>query len=125
MTDIREFVLVSFFGLIAFVCAFVIYSLVVPPFTDAEIQQSLVDTWQVNAIITTACLVVVLAVGALSALLSWRGSPLAKRLSVGSVALSLATVGLLVLSHAALTERTTKLTGQEFGGILGLGLGPI
>ncbi len=68
---------------------------------------------------------VVLAVGALSALLSWRGSPLAKRLSVGSVALSLATVGLLVLSHAALTERTTKLTGQEFGGILGLGLGPI
>jgi hypothetical protein len=125
MANIREVILVSFAGLLAFACAFSIYSLIFPPFTDAEIQQSLVDTWGVNAIITTAGLAVALPAVALSALLSWRGTRLAKRLFITSVMLSAATAGLLVLAHATLTERTTRLTGQEFGGILGLGLGPI
>jgi peptidoglycan/LPS O-acetylase OafA/YrhL len=125
MTEIRELILMSLAGILAFACAFAIYSLVAPPFTDAEIQQSFVDTWEVNAIITTASLAIVLVAGALSALLSWRGSRVAKRISVASVALSVAAACLLVLSHATLTERTTQLTGQEFGGILGLGLGPL
>ena len=125
MSEIREVILVSFAGLLAFACTFAIYSLVVPPFTDAEIQQSFVDTWGSNAIFTKAGLAVVLPAGALSALLGWRGTPLAKRLSITSVVLSIATAGFLILSHAMLTERTTRLTGQEFGGMLGLGLGPI
>ena len=125
MTEIREVILTTFTGLLTLACVFAAYSLVVPPFTDAEIQQSFVDTWGISAIITAAGLAVVLVAGALSALLSWRGSRLAKRLSIASAALSLAAAGLLVLSHAVLTERTTALTGQEFGGILGLGLGPI
>ena len=125
MTELREVILVSFAGLLALVCVFAIYSLVAPPFTDAEIRQSFVDTWEVNAIVTAAAVAVALVAGVLSALLYWRGSRLAKRLSVVSVALSIAATGLLILSHACLTERTTRLTGQEFGGILGLGLGPI
>ena len=125
MTKIREVILVSFSGLLAFACAFAIYSLIFPPFTDAEIQQSLVDTWGVNAIITTAGLAVALLAIALSALLSWRGTRVAKLLFITSATLSAATASLLILGHATLTERTTRLTGQEFGGILGLGLGPI
>jgi hypothetical protein len=125
MPEIREAILVSFVGLLVFACAFAIYSLAFPPFTDAEIQQSFVDTWGVNALITTAGLAIVLLAGVLSALLIWRGTPLAKRLSIMSVTLSIVATGLLVLGHAKLTERTTMLTGQEFGGILGLGLGPL
>lgn len=125
MKEIREVVVVSLAGFLALVCAFAIYSLVVPPFMDAEIQQSFVDTWGINALVTTAGLVIVVVAGALSASLGRRGTRLVKRLSLTSVVLSVAAAGLLVLSHAMLTERTTRLTGQEFGGMLGLGLGPI
>lgn len=125
MTELRELTIAIFAGLAACICAFAIYSLLIPPFTDAEIQQSFVDTWEVNAVITAVALVVVLATGALSALLSWRGSRLAKRISIAGVVLSVSAAGFLILSHSALTERTTQITGQEFGGMLGLGLGPI
>jgi hypothetical protein len=125
MTQLRVAILIGFIGLFAIIGVFAAYSLVFPPFTDAEIQQSFVDTWGVNAIITIVGLAVVLSAGGLSALLSWRGTSLTKRLSIAAVMLSITAAGLLILAHAALTERTTKLTGQEFGGILGLGLGPI
>jgi hypothetical protein len=125
MADIREVTLIGFAALLASLCAFAIHSLFFPPFTDAEIQRSLVDTWGVNTIITTAGLAVAFLAGTLSILLSWRGTRLVKHLSITSVTLSAAAAGLLVLYHATLTERATMLTGQEFGGILGLGLGPI
>jgi hypothetical protein len=125
MAQLREVILSSLAGLLALACVFAIYCFLVPPFTDREIQQSFVDTWQVNAIVTSVALSIVVPAGVLSALLSWRGTRLAKRLGLVSVSLSAVTVALLVLSHAALTERATRLTGQEFGGILGLGLGPL
>src|SRR5690606_11471591 len=97
MTELRVAILVGFIGLFAIVGALAVYSLAFPPFTDAEIQQSFVDTWGASAIITIAGLAVVLPVGALSALLSWCGTSLAKRLSVAAVTLSIAASGLLVL----------------------------
>ena len=125
MTELREVLLASLAGLLAIAFAFAVYGFLFPPFTDHEIQQSLVDTWEVNAIVTTAALALVLPASVLAALLIWRASRLAKRLGIVSIALAIFTTVLLILSHAALTERTTRLTGQEFGGALGLGLGPL
>jgi len=125
MTELREVLLSSLTGLLAIVCAFALYGFFFPPFADAEIQESFIDTWQVNAILTAAALGISVVAGALSALLSWRAKGLSKTLAVAAAALCVISVGLLFFNHAALTSRTTELTGQTFGGAFGLGLGPL
>ena len=124
MSELREILIASLTGLVAIVLALAIYGFLVPPFTDLEIQESFVDTWQVNALFTTAALAVALPAGVLSALLSWRGSRLSKLLAAWSIVLTVLATLVLVANHAELTKRTTRLTGQEFGGLFGLGLGP-
>ena len=124
MSELREVILASLAGLLTLILAASAYLVFGESLTDSEIRQSLVDTWQVNAVLTFGALCIVVPAGLVAALLSWRGTRLAKRLSMTSVGISILTVGLLIGSHALLTERTTRLTGQHFGGLLGLGLGP-
>ena len=125
MTELREVLLSSLTGLLAIVCAFAFYGFLFPPFTDAEIQESFVDTWEVNAVLTAVALGVSVVAGALTVLLSWRAKGLSKTLSLAAMALFAMSVGLLLFNHSALTTRTTELTGQTFGGAFGLGLGPL
>ena len=125
MSELREALLASLAGLLAislviFVCFFLGSS-----FTDQEIQESFVDTWEVNAVLTVIALCVVLLLGSLAALLSWRPTGLARRLALAAAGLFILNVAFLIGNHAVLTERTTRLTGQEFGGFFGLGLGLI
>jgi uncharacterized membrane protein len=122
MAKPREMILASTAVLLAIACSFAVYGFLVPTFTDHQIEESLSDTWEVSAIFTIASLAIVLLTGLVSVALGWRGSRSAKRLSIVSVALSLLTAVLLVSSHATLTERASKLTGQEFGGAFDLGL---
>ena len=125
MSELREVILASLAGLLALSLAVCAYFFLGSTITDQDIQLSIVDTWEVNATLTFGALCIVVPLGFLAALLSWRPSHLAKRLSLACACLCILNVFLLVGNHALLTERTTRLTGQHFGGVLGLGLGPI
>jgi hypothetical protein len=95
--------------------------LVIPPYSDEEIRSSWVDTWEVHAWWT------ILVVG-FSALVAALGLPLAvwgrelatRRFARLVVALCVAAAILAVASHATLTSRTTRLTGQTFSRFYGL-----
>ena len=125
MSELREIILASLAGLLGLSLVVCAYFFLGSPITDQDIQQSIVDTWEVNATLTLGALCIVAPLGLLAALLSWRPSHLAKRLALACVCLCILNVVLLVGNHAVLTERTTRLTGQHFGGFLGLGLGLI
>jgi hypothetical protein len=120
MEQVRVVLLSIVLALVALLCAYGAHDFFFPPYTDAEIELSFVDTWEVSALITALALVLLAPLTLLSALLRWGGSALAKRLSSISLALAIVAGGLLIASHIALTERTTRLTGQDFGGFYGL-----
>ena len=125
MSELREVLLVTIAGLLAISLLVFAYLFLGQTFTDAEIQESIVDSWEVNATLTAIALAIVIPLGLLAVPLLWRPTLLAKRLAIACAALCILNVALLVGNHAVLTERTTRLTGQHFGGALGLGLGPI
>ena len=103
-------------------CAFVFagFGLLFPPSSDREIQASFVDTWEAHAFSTAVILSALSAMGVVSALLAWGGSRGAKRLAIAAVAFSISSAALFLAAHIELTERTTRLTGQTFGGFYGL-----
>ena len=125
MSELREVLLVSLAGLLAIALAVCAYFFLGSTFTDQEIQQSIVDSWEINATLTVIALFIVIPLGLLAAPLCWRPTRLAKRLALTCAVLCILNVVLVVGNHVALTARTTRLTGQHFGGIFGLGLGPI
>jgi len=125
MSELREAILASLAGLLAISLVIFVLFFLGSSFTDQEIQESFVDTWEVNAVLTVIALCVVALLGSLAAILSWRTTGLAKRLALAAAGLFVLNVAFLIGQHAFLTERTTRLTGQEFGGLFGLGLGPI
>ena len=120
MTRLREVALVYLVVILAIVCILAVYEIFFPPYTDAQIQASFVDTWEVHALGTAAILLLVLMAAVVAPALAWGCSRLGKKLAVVSVALAGTSAALLITSHAALTERTTALTGQSFGGFYGL-----
>jgi len=87
-----------------------------PPFTNQEIQRSLADTWEVAALATLKILVVLAVSVVVSAVLVWRK---AGRLAITALVLSLLAGAVTIYNHAALTNRTTQLTGQKFAGFYG------
>jgi uncharacterized membrane-anchored protein len=92
-----------------------------PPFTDQEIRDSLVDTWEPSAWVTLLALVVLGAVAFVS-LVVLLFAKLRATGTMTAVTLVLAVIGGLLAyrNHVVLTERTTALTGQTFGRFHGL-----
>ena len=91
------------------------------PYTDAQIQASIVDTWDPEALMTIvllSLLAFLLLLSVLLWLLSFRSN--ARWPACAAVAASLGSACLVFASHAAFTVHVTKLTGQTFGPAFGL-----
>jgi len=108
-------------GLSLLACIYGVISLIDPPYTDQEIRASLVDTWEPEAIVTSwlLCLLILCLVLSLGL---WLRSVTAKARALTSAAVTLSILGgsLIFASHAALTVRVTRLTGQTFSALYGL-----
>jgi hypothetical protein len=91
-------------------------------YSDAQIQASVVDTWEVSALFTLIVMGFsgVVALSSLAILHYSRGSRAVRRLALATLVLSVVAVSVGLSAHVALTLRTTALTGQEFGGFYGL-----
>ena len=92
-----------------------------PPFTDAQLQASLVDTWEVATSTTRVFAFVFLGLGAICVVLARRATDARTRIAAYLAALfSLLTIALFLRNHIVLTQRAAALTGQEFGPLYGL-----
>jgi hypothetical protein len=120
MSYLRYSFLASLIAFLTGVLCFAAHDYFYPPFTDAQIKASFVDTWEAHAVGSVAILILVLFATCISAALAWGATRLAKRLAGTALALGFADAVLLFASHASLTARTTALTGQTFGGFYGL-----
>jgi hypothetical protein len=120
MERLRVALLAAFVAVAAIAFAFAGYGKLSPAFTDLEIQASFVDTWGVHALFTLGSSALLLACALFSILLGLGASRTAKRLAVVSAGLAGVAVVLLIATHIELAERTTRLTGQTFGGFYGL-----
>jgi cytochrome bd-type quinol oxidase subunit 1 len=103
------------------VLVYAAYALVHPPYSDYQIKASIADTWQAEAFFTFVLLIAIALTALLSLVFRWRsGDRRIRRLSALAVLLCTSSSALLIYSHIVLTERTTRLTGQSFGGFYGL-----
>ena len=116
----REILLILLCLLLFAAGFFAVNELTNSPYSDAQIRESLVDTWQANAIFTMFAFALLLFSIVSAAVLGFRHTRTAKRLSITAISAPIAIASILVVSHAKLTERTTGLTGQEFGRFYGL-----
>jgi hypothetical protein len=95
--------------------------LVVPPYSDQELSGSIVDTWEVHAwwtfLVIGFCAFVTLCASVFAFWGYEYGTRRVGRLVAG---LALAAAVLAYASHAVLTVRTTRLTGQTFSRAYGL-----
>src|SRR5688572_29572502 len=81
-------------------CIYGAYALFNPPYSDYEIKASIVDTWQVEALITVVLLVAIAFAALLSLVFRWRsGDRQIRRLSALAVLLCISSGGLLIYSH--------------------------
>jgi bacteriorhodopsin len=87
------------------------------PYSDADIQASLVDTYEASAWgFLVVCVVGLVGIAA-AALVRFVGhSPVRRRIAVLQVVLLLACIALAGWQHHSLMKRTTELTGQTFEG---------
>ena len=91
------------------------------PYTDVEIQASIVDTWGVEALNTKFYLAFTLFLLIVSAILLLKIK--ARHIRVVSqinIGVGVSTLITQVVSHTLFTNRVTELTGQTFGGMWGL-----
>jgi len=91
------------------------------PYTDAQIEASIVDTWEPEALITSVLLGLLAFLVLLSVLLwlfSFRSS--ARWPASAAVAASLGSACLVFAIHAAFSIHVTELTGVTFGPVFGL-----
>jgi len=118
MTRVLSYSLLALLLLIALQAA---YGLVESPYSDQDIANSLVDTWEVHAWWTLAVLGFLALVAFFALPLAFMGHEKSTRQYARRV-LGLAVVAAILAysSHAALTARTTRLTGQTFGAFSGL-----
>lgn len=91
-----------------------------PPFTDAQISNSLVDTWEPRALVTAIVLALLFA-GALfaGAVLAFGRASLRRRSSAALLAI-VAAVSLELAGHILLSSQVTRATGQTLGAFYGL-----
>lgn len=102
------------------VSASAVKDLIWSPYSDQELIE-LVDSWEVYAGFTILVLVLMTGVAAVStAAAVWKGDRRRRRLALATLVVAVAAAGLQTWSHAALTKRTTRVSGQTFGGFYGL-----
>src|SRR5262245_52306998 len=93
-----------------------LFTLLTPDYTDEQIRQSFVDTWEPSAVVT----LVVLSVLAFFALLAlvvgiFTKGRAERLLAAAAILLTLGAASLEYWNHSTLTDRTTAITGQQFG----------
>ena len=120
MTSNRSIFLLFLILALLAIGAFGAHDLLVPPFTDEEIQASFVDTWEPSAWLTLFLLAVISTALVLSLVLACFSSGSARRLSVFASVVAVLSGALVLSAHASLAERVTRLTGQTFGAFYGL-----
>ena len=121
MNTLRAPLLYVAVAVLAVMCLYGAYTVVNPAFSDQEIRASIVDTWQAHALFTFFALIGITIVGVLAVALAFSTrEQLVRRLAVLAVLLAASSSALVLYSHIALTERTTRLTGQSFGYFYGL-----
>src|SRR5262245_4807652 len=102
-------------------CVWGLYEWLVPPFTDQEIRDSFVDTWEPSAWTTLLALAMLGTVTLISLFIlpftRQRGTRVTTAITL---LLSLVACSVVYRNHVALSERTTALTGQTFGRFHGL-----
>jgi hypothetical protein len=91
-----------------------------PPYSDAQIRESIVDTWAASAIATDFFLVVCLVSLIASVVIALRLDAAFRRSALLGALASLVAGLLAVRAHIDLTTRTTQLTGQTFSARYGL-----
>jgi hypothetical protein len=92
-----------------------------PPFSDQQIQASLVDTWEVAASTSRVLIFVFLGLGVICvALVRKAGSGSRQIVAYLAAMCCLLTVAILLRNHAVLTQRAAGLTGEDFGALFGL-----
>jgi hypothetical protein len=92
-----------------------------PPFTDAQLEASLENTWEVATSTTRVFGIVFLGLGVISVVLARRAQEAMPRLVAYAAAVAcLATLMLFLRNHIVLTQRAAGLTGHEFGPLFGL-----
>ena len=116
----RRFSLLAIIAMLLVVGGRAVSDLISPPYTDQQIQASLVDTWEVEAGSTTALLVLLAVTITVSLALAYHRKNLTLRLSALTVLLAVLAGVLAFSSHVVLTNRVTQLTGQTFGSLYGL-----
>ena len=92
-----------------------------PPFTDAQLRDSLADTWEVAASTVPVFAFSFLGLGASAFVLGRRATDIPSR-TVAWAASGMCLLALAVMfrNHIAMTERAEALTGQELGAFYGL-----
>ena len=94
-----------------------VYSLLVPPFTDAELRENFVDTWEAH-VLGGVFVLALYCVGGLAASLGIVFGKRSRRLfSLACVAFVFACV-LEFVSLELLTQRTEELIGHELGWLI-------
>jgi hypothetical protein len=120
MYRIRTASLLAAIALSLSIGGYAVHELIHPVYSDAEIKASLVDTWEVEAWSVVLLSIVVVPVLLLGASLTRRGSRTSRHLAWATIALVVLAEGAVLANHVSLTERTTAITGQHFGGFYGL-----
>ena len=111
----------SLIAILAVLCLQSAWELIVPPYSDEQIKSSFVDTWELHAWGTIVVLgFLALVTLCASPLAIWGHDEAARRFAHVIMGLSLCAAALAYSSHAALTARTTRLTGQTFSRCHGL-----
>jgi hypothetical protein len=96
------------------------WQVLVPPFSDAQVAASLVDTWQPHAVFTNVVLVLLFFAICFVVAVQMLGGPKLRGLAYAAlVALSIAG-GTQVAGHIALSHQVTRVTGQALGPMCGL-----
>ena len=121
MTASRMFAIAPLTVVALLGCVWGIHEWLTPPFTDQEIRESFVDTWEPSALVTLSVLAALGLVTLISLLVllftRQRGT---RAMTVATLLLSVAAALLVYRNHIALSDRTTALTGQTFGRFHGL-----
>jgi hypothetical protein len=91
-----------------------------PPFTDAQISDSLVDTWEPHALVTAFVLALLLAAALVVGAVLVFGRVGFRRLSSAALLAIFAATCLELKSHILLSNQVARVTGQPVGAFYGL-----
>jgi hypothetical protein len=119
MDRYRAALLVGVIAVLGGIIGITLAELLASPYTDQELQASLIDTWEFHAWSTLALLFLLVTSLPVSIALGWHGGPFLRRLSALAAMLTVLAGVFAFWSHVALTHRVTEQTGHTFAGYFG------